>query len=136
MLRTVTAAVLLASLASLTGCIVSVKSSDHHAYASDTHRVVSAPAFASLVECNKNVRLGMTRDETLAQYPADLVTKFDAAQYDGRRLEVWQVYAYSDAKNAKFERWLYFVDDSLVEMSRSEIDYTDDPATLDRWLDR
>ncbi|MEZ6243363.1 MAG: hypothetical protein R3B57_09995 [Phycisphaerales bacterium] len=134
MLRTLTVAALLATLSLFAGCIVSVKSNDTRSYTSDTHRVVSGPVFTNLVECNKNVRLGMSQDEVLAQYPADLVTKFDAAEYDGRILEVWQVYAYSQAKNAKFERWLYFVDDSLVEMSRSEIDYTEHPEALERWL--
>ncbi len=134
MLRSLATAALVASTLFLTGCVVSVKSHGTHSYASDTHRTVNPHEFASLVEQNKHVHLGMHRDEALAQYPADLVTKFDAATYDARTLEVWQVYAYSDSKNAKFERWLYFVDGTLVEMSRSEVDYDDDPAILDRWM--
>ncbi len=134
MLRSLAIAALLTSVALLSGCIVSVKSNDTHAYTANSHRTVSAPVFADLVEQNKHVHLGMSRESVLAHYPADLLTKFDASQHEGRQLETWQVFAYSSSKNAKFERWLYFIDGSLVEMARSEIDYADDPATLDRWL--
>lgn len=125
--------VVLCSLATLSGCVVAVGNRSAR-YSSDSSRVVTRTQFERVVESNKTVHLGMPREAVLATYPADLLTKFESAQYDGHELEVWQVRAITTKGDRSFERWLYFVDGSLVEMSRLELDFRDDPGALARWL--
>ncbi|MFI4897553.1 MAG: hypothetical protein ACIARR_06990 [Phycisphaerales bacterium JB059] len=124
-----------ASLALMSGCVVAVGNKGYTKLDSDSNRVVSRAQFEHVVEANKSIHLGMPRETVLATYPADLLTKFETAQYDGRDLEVWQAHAVTRHGDRSFQRWLYFVDGSLVEMSRQEIDYRDQPDVLHRWLD-
>ncbi len=132
-LRTVAAAVLFSAVL-ITGCVVSVGNRGYSKLDSGTRRVVTKAQFDQVVEANKSVYLGMDQHDVLATYPADLLTKFETGSYDGRDLEVWQVRAVSRSGGNSFQRWLYFVDGSLVEMARSEVDYRDEPDTLERWL--
>jgi len=129
-----TVAIGLCSIALLSGCVVSVGNKGYSKYDSDSRRVVTKAQFEQVVESNKLVYLGMPEADVLATYPADLLTKFETASYDGRDLEVWQVRAATRNGDYSFQRWLYFVDNSLVEMARNEVDYREEPATLERWL--
>ena len=124
----------LASIALLSGCVVAVGNKGFSKLDADSSRVVTRAQFDHVVEAKKTVRLGMPQHNVLATYPADLLTKFETSHHDGRDLEVWQAYAVTSNGDRSFRRWLYFVDGALVEMSRKEIDYRDQPETLRRWL--
>jgi hypothetical protein len=124
----------LASLALMSGCVVAVGNKGYTKLDADSNRVVSRSQFEQVVEANKSIHLGMSRETVLATYPADLLTKFETGHHDGRELEVWQALAMTRNGDRSFQRWLYFVDGSLVEMSRQEVDYRNQPETLQRWL--
>lgn len=124
----------LVSLALMSGCVVAVGNRGGAHFDTDSNRVVTRAQFEDVIEANKTIHLGMPREQVLATYPADLVTKFETGHYEGRELEVWQARAVTSNGDRSFQRWLYFVDASLVEMARHEIDYRDDPDTLRRWL--
>lgn len=121
----------LAAAGALTGCIVSVDADYDHDRAGT--RLVSKTGMQELVEDNKDVRLGMSRDEAIACYPAEFATLRGQTTWSGRSLETWQVAAWQKESSNRFERWLYFVDDSLVELSDERVGWRDNPDVRASW---
>lgn len=122
----------LALTSMLSGCI-SVRSHSRPSTPYAGSRSVNAAQFEEVMRQNHRVRLGMHRDEVLALYPADLLSLKSSASIEGAVVEEWQVMAIrSDWRNS-FERWLYFVDGSLVEMRDSRLSTQGRVAQVFRW---
>jgi hypothetical protein len=114
----------------LSGCIhVSNTSSGYK----NNSRAVTKTEMVEVMDANKRVELGMSLDEALESYPARLVTLRSSAAIGEHTIEVYQVAAYQSKGASRFERWLYFVDGSLVEVSDLELDWRGDEALLLNW---
>jgi|GEM_PF-2028938 len=121
----------LAAAGALSGCVVSV----HGDYDHDTAgtRLVGTLGMEDLVAANKSVRLGMSRDEAVGLYPPDLATLRGQTTWNGHAVEEWQVAARLRDGATTFERWLYFVDDALVELNDSSVDWRERPDVRSAW---
>ena len=121
----------LAAAGALSGCIVSVHGDYDNDHAGT--RLVTKFGMEDLVEANKDVRLGMTREEAIACYPAELVTLRGQTQWNGHEVEAWQVAAWQKNASTRFERWLYFVDDALVDLHDGEVEWRHSPEVQAAW---
>jgi hypothetical protein len=125
--------VLAAVVPLLSGCYISVKEYSVEGSSSS----VSGDEMRTLIEANKGLRLGMSRDDALSRYPAGTQTLLSSATMDGRRIEEWRVQATSRRRHSdpymSFRRYLYFADDRLVEFGDSRVDYQANPARAREW---
>jgi len=120
----------------LTGCVIAVGNRAYPDGPSSERYYLETDSMRSLVSTNKQLELGMEREEALALYPAELTTLMSSAKVEGAIVEEWRVQAYEGSrKNVKrsFRRWLYFVDGTLVRFSEERIDYAVNPAIVESW---
>lgn len=128
--RTIGAVGALAAAGLLNGCIF--VSNTTSGYKGNT-RAVSKTEMVEVMDANNRVRLGMTLEEALESYPQRLVTLRSSASIDDHTIEVYQVAAYQSNGASRFERWLYFVDGKLVEVSDVELDWRGNEGLLLNW---
>jgi len=117
----------------LGGCIISTDIGGGSKY-TRARTEVSDYKLDEIVASNTRVRLGQPKHDVLATYPAETLTFKSSIKQDGSIIEEWRTEAVSRSNDVYFRRYLYFVDDRLVEMSDDRIDYREDPRYLDRWL--
>ena len=130
-MRTVIAVIAaLATFAFLSGCIIVAGGSKHY---HQNSRVVESNGMRDLMEANKQARLGMSRSETLALYPAELLTMKSVFADGAATVEVWQVYAVSRDGRTSFTRWLYFFDNKLALLSDERVNLNERPELIDSW---
>ncbi len=99
----------------------------------DGSRSVSNAQFEEIVVSNQKVRLGMSRDEVLGLFPAEALTLKSTASIDGSVVEEWQSLAIRRDWSNTFERWMYFVDGRLAQMSDNRIAYDAKRDYVERW---
>ncbi len=124
---------LLAATATLgmTGCVVAV--GNRGSTPPTRVRTVSGSEMSHLLAANREARLGMRRTEALRVYPPELITLRENRRFRGAELHVYQVRAQERSGSATFERWLYFIDDRLVELSDTRLDL-DQGERIDVWF--
>lgn len=131
MLRASLVVVGLTALLTLPGCIIVAGGGRTH----HTTRVVETDGMTDLMAANTQARLGETRVDTLALYPAELLTLMSVFADDGTPVEAWQVFAISRDGRASFTRWLYFYDGKLAQLSDERLDLDARPELLASWRD-
>ena len=77
----------------------------------------------------------MPRADALDLYPGRFLSLMSSAFIDGRRVEEWRADAVSRDRRSRFTRYLYFVDNQLVEFSSSRMDYRKNRPLLDQWFE-
>jgi len=136
-LRSLGTAALAATLLVSAGCVV-VTGSRTYSSAYPTERYfVSEEGMTDVINANKRVRLGMSRDEAMANYEDRMATLMSSADIEGVYVE-WRVQAYEGTRKhvkSRFIRWLYFSDDELVRMSPDRIDLWNIPEEYDDGMD-
>jgi len=116
----------------LSGCIISTDIGGTKYARSRTE--ISSAHLDEVVAANNRVRLGQHKDEVLSRYPAEILTLKSSSKIEGAVVEEWRADAVSRDGDLYFRRYLYFVDDVLVELSDDRIDYHEDYDTTSRWL--
>ncbi|MCC6284471.1 MAG: hypothetical protein IT439_04080 [Phycisphaerales bacterium] len=117
------AAALLPCLLALSGCAIHI--GDHDAFDAPEYQRVTGSELAKVVAANRGLTLGMPRDEALGRFPAALTSLRSTARQDDLEVEEWLVRAVDRRTPAIFERWLYFANGRLVEVSDERISYRD-----------
>lgn len=126
------AAALLSTAVALSGCAIHI--GDHDAYDAPEYQRVTSSELADVVAANRGLALGMSHDEALGRYPAELTSLRSTARLEGMEVEEWLVRAVDRRTPAVFERWLYFCNGRLAEVSDERIDYRDaDGESLHQW---
>lgn len=129
------AAIALAALMAPAGCVFVAGNS--FSEGPDAERwYVDEAGMTSLVNTNKSLRLGMTRDEAIALYPARFTTLMSSSTIADRHVEEWRVDAYEGTRRnvrAHFRRWLYFADGRLVRFGEERFDYLNHPDVVANW---
>jgi hypothetical protein len=134
-ITTTSAAGLIASSIAAGGCVVAVGNSNYPGPDSERY-YVDQDEMRSLVNQNKQLRVGMTKGEALAIYPSDLTTLMSSAKVGETIVEEWRVRAYEGSRKHvknRFDRWLYFSDGKLARFSEDRIEYADNPAIVESW---
>lgn len=129
-----TAALSMAGLSA--GCVVAVGNRGYSDRDVAAARAVQPTRFDALLAESRDLSLGMSRHEALAGFPADLTTLVAARRENGRSLEVYQIAAYEKRSGAEFARWLYFIDNELVEVSPRSVKWETDPERQRNWFGR
>ncbi len=88
---------------------------------------------SELVASNRGLELGMTKGEALPLFPAEYATLKSSSRVEGRVVEEWRIQAYQKRKNLVFRRWLYFVDNELVEFSDARLSYSATGGLPQHW---
>lgn len=117
----------------LSGCI-SISSTSAPRHRGDVTRA-SSTEMNQLVESNKGLEIGMPRADALDLYPGRFLSLMSSAFIDNRRVEEWRADAVSRDRRSRFTRYLYFVDNRLVEFSSSRMDYRKNRPLLDQWFE-
>jgi len=125
------AALLAASIVPLSGCVVAV--GNRTSTAPTQVRTVSSDEMTRLLAANRDAQLAMSREEALSVYPPELVSLREARVVRTSTLHVYQIRAQERRGASVFERWLYFVDNKLVEISDERIPVISDDR-FDSWV--
>lgn len=119
------------SVLGMTGCVVAV---GNRGSSTPTRvRTISGGEMSTLLAANREARLGMRRTEALQVYPAELITLRENRRLRDAELHIYQIRAQERSGSATFERWLYFIDDRLVELSDARLDL-DQTERIDVWF--
>lgn len=94
---------------------------------------VTSDEMTDLISRTRTLRVGMSRDEALAVYPAQYMNLKSSTSDAGHVFEEWQVEAYDDSDDVYFRRYLYMADGRLAAFSDSRIDYREHPEVMSGW---
>lgn len=97
---------------------------------------ITRPQMDDLIAQTRQLRVGMSRDEALALYPAEHLNLKSSTTAEGSVFEEWQVEAYARSQDVYFRRYLYFANNTLAAFSDSRLDYRDNQDVLRGWAGR
>ena len=128
--RTTAAALVLGAALAAGGCVVSIGNGTD---STKLNRVTTGEMDDLVIE-HQGIAIGNAKDDTLGRYDPDLVTLMSSARYEGRNIEEWRVYAYDSRRKLRFQRWLYFVDGTLVQFGDERVEYEKWDHVRERWV--
>ena len=82
--------------------------------------------------------VGTSKDDVLQAYKGAGQYRLSSTSHKGHQVEEYKIEAYHDddwnRSRDQVIQFLYFVDDALVEISDSRVNYRENAAILDRWV--